>query len=86
MAQFTVRNLEEDVKLGLQRRAALHGCSMEEEVRRILRQAVKAQAQPGAGLGSHIAARFAGQGLDADLPELKGQPAQPAQFDEGALQ
>lgn len=86
MAQFTVRNLEEDVKRGLQRRAALHGCSMEEEVRRILRQAVKAQAQPGAGLGSRIATRFAGGGLDADLPELKGQSAQPARFDEDAPQ
>lgn len=85
MAQFTVRNLEEDVKLGLQRRAAQHGCSMEEEVRRILRQAVKAQAQPGVGLGSRIAARFAGQGLDAELPELKGQPAQPARLDEDGL-
>lgn len=86
MAQFTVRNLEEDVKLGLQRRAALHGCSMEEEVRRILRQAVKAQAQPGAGLGSCIATRFAGQGLGEAFPELKGRPAQPACFDEDTPQ
>ena len=51
MAQFTVRHLEDDIKLGLQRRAALHGCSMEEEVRRILRQAVKAQAPAERGLG-----------------------------------
>ncbi|MEY4749563.1 MAG: hypothetical protein RIQ60_1777 [Pseudomonadota bacterium] len=82
MAQFTVRNLEEDVKLGLQRRAALHGCSMEEEVRRILRQAVKAQMPEATGLGSRISARFAGQGLDVDLPELKGQAVQPAVLDE----
>lgn len=83
MAQFTVRNLEEDVKLGLQRRAALHGCSMEEEVRCILRQAVKAQEPVGIGLGSRIAARFAGQGLDVDLPELKGQLVRPAVLDGG---
>ena len=33
MAQFVVRNLEEEVKARLQRRAARHGQSMEEEVR-----------------------------------------------------
>lgn len=82
MAQFTVRHLEDDIKLGLQRRAVLHGCSMEEEVRRILRQAVKAQAPAERGLGSRIAARFAGQGLDEDLPEMKGQLAQPARLDD----
>ena len=41
MAQFIVRNLEDDVKARLKRRAAHHGRSMEEEVRHILRDAVK---------------------------------------------
>ena len=41
MAQFVVRNLEEDVKIRLKRRAARHGRSMEDEVRDILRDAVK---------------------------------------------
>lgn len=58
---------------------------MEEEVRRILRQAVKAQEPVGIGLGSRIAARFAGKGLDVDLPELKGQLVRPAVLDEGGL-
>ena len=35
MAQFIVRNLEEDVKARLKRRAAQYGRSMEEEVRHI---------------------------------------------------
>jgi antitoxin FitA len=32
-------------------------------------------------LGSRIAARFADMGLDEDIPELRGQPARPAEFD-----
>jgi plasmid stability protein len=56
MAQFIVRNLEGDVKARLKRRAAHHGRSMEEEVRHILRDAVKKQNQRVAKLGSRIAA------------------------------
>lgn len=86
MAQFTVRNLEDDVKQRLQARAQRHGVSMEEEVRRILRQAVMSRAPgdaPVAGLGSRIAQRFAGMGLrdDEALPELRGARVQPATFD-----
>ncbi len=62
MAQFIVRNLEEDVKTRLKRRAAYHGRSMEEEVRHILRVAVKEQNQRVAKLGSRIAAHFAKAG------------------------
>lgn len=80
MAQFIVRNLEEDVKTRLKRRAAQHQRSMEEEVRHILRDAVKTQNQPAAKLGSRIAARFTKVGLTADLPELRGQIPQSAKF------
>jgi len=73
MAQFIVRDLEDDVKTRLKRRAAHHGHSMEEEVRDILRNAVKEQNQRLPKLGSRIAARFAKAGLTADLPELRGQ-------------
>ena len=82
MAQFTVRNLEEDLKVRLKRRAARHGASMEEEVRQILRNAVKDETPPAARLGSRIAARFAKLGLAEPLPELKGQPARPVHFGE----
>ncbi len=41
MAQVIVRNLDDAVKRKLQRRAARHGRSMEEEIRDILRDAVK---------------------------------------------
>lgn len=81
MAQFTVRGLEEDVKVRLKRRAAQHGCSMEEEVRRILRDAVKQDERPTLPLGSRIAARFSKVGLSHDLPELRGHAVQAADFD-----
>lgn len=73
MSQVVVRNLEEGVKAGLKRRASLHGWSMEEEARQILRTAVLADAAPSPPLGSRIAARFAGCGIAQDLPELHGQ-------------
>jgi plasmid stability protein len=81
MAQFIVRNLEDDVKARLKRRAAHHGRSMEEEVRHILRDAAKRQNQRVAKLGSRIAAHFAKVSLTADLPELHGQVPESAEFD-----
>jgi len=71
MAQVVVRNLEEGVKAALKERAARHGWSMEEEARQILRNAMLTNSS--LLLGSRIAARFAGCGLDDDLPELHGQ-------------
>jgi antitoxin FitA len=81
MAQFIVRHLEDDVKARLKRRAKRHGRSMEEEVRHILRNAVKEQNQHLPKLGSRIAARFGKVGLTSDLPELHGQTARSAEFD-----
>lgn len=80
MAQVVVRQLEEDVKLRLKRRAESHGRSMEEEVREILRNAVRTKSRPAAGLGSRIAARFRTTGLEAELPELREQAPRPAQL------
>ena len=77
MAQMIVRNIDDDVKNGLKARANLHGWSMEEEVRQILRQAVNEPVQAGANLGTRIAARFAGSGLLGPLPELGGQAIGP---------
>lgn len=81
MAQFTVRNLEDDVKHRLQRRAQRHGTSLEEEVRGILRNAVRDDEVARTGLGSRIAARFARIGLEQALPELHGEAARPAAFE-----
>lgn len=78
MAQFIVRDLEDEVKARLKRRAQRHGRSMEEEVREILRNAVKAENRPPAKLGSRIAARFTEHGLTEDLPEFRGERARQA--------
>jgi antitoxin FitA len=80
MAQVIVRHLEDDVKTRLKRRATRHGRSMEEEIRYILRDAVKDERQQVKKLGSRIAARFAKTGLTADLPELRGQVPRSADF------
>lgn len=80
MAQLIVRNIEDDVKAALQRRAVRHGRSMEEEVRDIVRNAVRDEDRPRPPLGSKLAARFAGLGLEQDIPEVRGATAQPASF------
>jgi plasmid stability protein len=81
VAQLVVRNLDDDVKAKLQQRARRHGRSTEEEVRDILRNAVREQGAPLPPLGSRLRARFARIGLEEDIPELRGQPAKPAAFD-----
>jgi plasmid stability protein len=84
MAQFTVRNLDDEVKRRLQARAAKHGVSMEEEVRRLLRQAVMTRQPKAGGVGSRMASRFAKGGLQSheSIAELRGHPAQTPVFDE----
>ena len=82
MAQFVVRNLDEEVKAALKRRARAHGWSMEEEVRRILRRAVNEPSAEATGLGTRISARFADVGLDEPLPELRGQEIEPMALDD----
>jgi plasmid stability protein len=83
MAQLVVRNLDDTVKEKLRRRAAAHGRSMEEEVRAILRDAVKEEARQKGGLGTEIAALFRGIGLreGEEIQELRGQTVKPASFD-----
>lgn len=82
MAQFIVRNLEDSVKAGLKRRARIHGRSMEAEVRDILRAAVAGTDEVAQPLGSQISNRFKRIGLDQPIPELRGQDARPAVFQE----
>ena len=81
MAQFVVRHVDEDVAAKLKGRAKRHGRSMEDEVRHILRSTVTEEHRGVRKLGSSIAARFRAVGLNADLPELRGQPPRPLDFD-----
>ena len=80
MAQLLVRDLDDDVKARLRRRARRHGRSTEEEVRDILRNAANEEATPRAPLGSRLRARFARIGLDQDVEEVRGQLARPARL------
>lgn len=80
MAQLLVRNLDDEVKAKLKARARRHGRSTEEEVREILRNAVRDETQPQP-LGKSLRALFARIGLDEDIPELRRRPARPADFD-----
>ena len=81
MAQFVVRNLEDDVAEKLKRRARRNARSMEDEVRHILRSAVQTAPTHAARLGSRIAQRFKRAGLTADLPEWRGHAPRAADLD-----
>lgn len=81
MAQILIRRLDDDVKAALQRRARRHGHSTEQEAREILRNAVRGGEHAHARLGSRIAARFTEVGLETEIPEVRGQPAHPAQLE-----
>jgi plasmid stability protein len=83
VAQRIVRDLEESVKVRLQRRARRHGHSMEEEVRTVLRNAVRNEEGPAVPLGTRLKNRFSGIGLEGDIPELRGRKARPAVFKKG---
>jgi plasmid stability protein len=81
VAQILIRQLDDELKARLQNRAKEHGRSTEEEVREILRNAVRDQDRAPAALDSQISARFAKVGLNEDIAELRGQ-VRPADFDQ----
>ena len=54
---------------------------MEEEVRDVLRDAVKKEDTAAGGLGTEIASLFAKVGLEEDIPELRGFRIGPPSFE-----
>jgi antitoxin FitA len=84
MAQLIVRNIENEVKEKLRRRAKRHGRSMEEEAREILRDATKSEGKPRKGLGTEIAEIFRKTGLrpGEELPKLPDVFLEPPDFEE----
>ncbi|MDE2979435.1 MAG: plasmid stabilization protein [Acidobacteriota bacterium] len=81
MASITVRKLDEGVKRRLRVRAADNGRSMEEEVRLILREAVKRDAEPETGLGTAIHELFKPLGgVELELPPREPM-REPPRFD-----
>ena len=80
VATMTIRNLDDEVKRRLRIRAAEHNCSMEEEVRSILRAALVVPA-PATNLADAIRARFGPLGgVELDLPS-RDLMREPPQFD-----
>ncbi len=62
MANLSVRKLDENIVAKLRYRAAQHGVSMEEEVRRIIEQAVSVPARLG-----DVALEFFGEESGVEL-------------------
>jgi plasmid stability protein len=73
MASMTIRNIDESLKRRLRVQAAVHGRSMEEEARDILRAALSASVPRPRNLAEAIRARFAPLG-GADLPLAPREP------------
>ena len=81
MAQFTVRNLEDDIHRKLREMAQSRGQNLEEFVRELLRQTVLKRAASANKLGTRIAKRFAKVGLKEPISELRGHPITPPDFE-----
>lgn len=80
MANLTIRNLDAELKARLRLQAARHGCSMEQEVRDILRRAVM-QETGDIPFAERIRARFTD--LEADvLPIPPRRPARTPHVEE----
>lgn len=80
MAMLTIRNLDDSLKVQLRIRAAQHGLSMEEEVRRILQQTLSPQsAQKGFGTRVHQRVVTLTGGIDLPLP-MRSSPRSAPDF------
>ena len=73
MASLTIRNLDDPLKARLRIQAAVHGRSMEEEARTILRAALSAEPARPENLAEAIQARFARYG-GVELEPLPREP------------
>ena len=67
MAQLLVRNLDDEIKKRLKKRAVEHAISMEAEVRFILANTLKTEKSLSLGLGSSISNCFIKIGLEEQL-------------------
>lgn len=82
MASITIRNLDESLKSRLRVQAAVHGRSMEDEARDILRSALNREPARHSNLATAIRTRFAAIG-GVELPIVPRDPMRaPPTFDE----
>ncbi len=80
MASITIRNLDKDVKKRLRIQAALHGHSMEEEARSILKSVLSKEPREPDNLASAIRTLFKPLG-GAELPQTPREPIrEPKEF------
>ena len=81
MASITIRNLDDALKSRLRIQAAVHGRSMEDEARDLLRSALNQEPQEPKNLGTAINELFKPFG-GFDLPEVPREPMpEPPSFD-----
>jgi antitoxin FitA len=81
MSSLTIRNVDEATKQKLRIRAAHHGVSMEEEVRRILKEVLH-PTEPPSGLGQRLQERFAAVNTEQFALPQRQTPRPPLQWDE----
>lgn len=88
MGSITIRNLNDDVKRKLRIRAALHGCSMEQEAREILGEALNGGVEVSSeveekGLGTILYELFAPvRGIELPIEPRGSMPSrEPPRFD-----
>jgi plasmid stability protein len=77
VAQFTIRNLEDDIHQKLRDMAQSHGQNLEEYVRELLRKVALERVATPSNLGTKIAKRFVKIGLKERIEELRGRPMLP---------
>ncbi len=81
MASITIRNLDDEVKARLRKRAAGRGRSLEEEARLILADAVEREAAPAKGLGTALRELFKPfGGVEPEIPPREPM-REPPRFD-----
>lgn len=81
MASITIRNFDDGLKSRLRIQAAIHGRSMEDEARDILRSVLSRHPQPAPNLAETIHRRFAALG-GVELPVAPREPLrEPPDFD-----
>jgi antitoxin FitA len=76
MAVMTIRNIDDAIKNRLRLRAAMHGRSMEDEARDILRAALSTEIPRPRNLGQAVSERFAELG-GVDLPDTPREAIRP---------